>query len=176
MVSHHFEVARNSFDKRDQDNIQFSYRPFDRLLLNGRIQSLRAIRAAITISYNLDRDCQIETAGVNMASMSDVHRYVLYFSRLLGWSGYLIAAYALWKVVLVLAIHVSQEGRDRIEGSRVPRVAGNSCSGADPHRLLRVEPVDALCQQKSAGWGDAETFFGARRFLQFPCSTNTTEL
>jgi hypothetical protein len=54
MVSHHFEVARNSFDKRDQDNIQFSYRPFDRLLLNGPIQSLRAIRAAITISYNLD--------------------------------------------------------------------------------------------------------------------------
>jgi hypothetical protein len=115
MVSHHFEVARNSFDKRDQDNIQFGYRSFDRLFLNGRIRSLRAIRAAITISYNLDKDCQIETAGVNMASMSDVHRYVLYFSRLLGWSGYLIAAYALWKIILVLESTYRKKGETELK-------------------------------------------------------------
>src|ERR1700732_581595 len=45
-----------------------------------------------------------------MASMSDVHRYVLYFSRLLGWSGYLIAAYALWKVVPVLEARYRKKG------------------------------------------------------------------
>jgi hypothetical protein len=109
MVSHEFKVARNSFDRHVQDNIQFS---FDRILLSGRIQSLRAIRAG---HHNLDKDCQRETAGVNMTSMSDVHRYVLYFSRLLGWSGYLIAAYALWKVVLVLEARYRKKGNTELK-------------------------------------------------------------
>jgi hypothetical protein len=45
-----------------------------------------------------------------MASMADVQRYVLHFSRLLGWSGYLIAAYALWTVVLFVKARYRKKG------------------------------------------------------------------
>src|ERR1700730_427184 len=103
MVSHHSEPARNSFDKHHQNNIPFSYWSFDRVLPRrpDPIPSSDPRR-----NHNLDevwqRLCPRETDGVTMASMSDLQRNVLYFSRLLGWSGYLLAAYALWTIVLVV--------------------------------------------------------------------------